>query len=137
MSSLSLPHTPPYTTNITNSNNSSISQQITSLKRRKFIRDLSCMSIDSLVGAGMYGSVYKAIDKEKGDKVALKYIKMAKESEGFPVTAIREIKLLKAMNNENVIRLYDVITFQKKDGIFTSYLIFIFLFLFLFFSLLF
>lgn len=73
------------------------------------------MEIEAQVGAGMYGCVYKAVDKLKGDKVALKYIKMAKESQGFPVTAIREIKLLKAMNHENIIRLYDVITFTKPD----------------------
>jgi hypothetical protein len=88
---------------------------LTPLKRRKVIRDLSSMDIEAQVGAGMYGCVYKAVDRLKGDKVALKYIKMAKESQGFPVTAIREIKLLKAMNNENIIRLHDVITFSKPE----------------------
>jgi hypothetical protein len=95
---------------------SSPSLPLTPLKRRKVIRDLSSMEIEAQVGAGMYGCVYKAVDKLKGDKVALKYIKMAKESQGFPVTAIREIKLLKAMNNENIIRLHDVITFTKPEA---------------------
>jgi hypothetical protein len=88
---------------------------ITPLKRRKVIRDLTSMEIEVQVGAGMYGCVYKAIDRIRGDKVALKYIKMAKESQGFPVTALREIKLLKAMNHENIIRLHDVITYAKPE----------------------
>lgn len=38
--------------------------------------------------------VYRAIDLETGDVVAAKKIKMDNEKEGFPITAIREIKIL-------------------------------------------
>lgn len=42
---------------------------------------------------------------------------MSKENEGFPVTAVREIKLLKSMNHENIIRLYEIITYSQSQDI--------------------
>jgi cyclin-dependent kinase 12/13 len=38
--------------------------------------------------------VFKAVDRTRGDLVALKKIRMDNEKEGFPITAIREIKIL-------------------------------------------
>ena len=47
------------------------------------------------VGAGTYGRVYKSKCLKTGNYVALKKIDMSKlVNEGFPITAIREIKLL-------------------------------------------
>ena len=43
--------------------------------------------------SGMYGVVFKAMDKKTGDIVALKKIKMERELEGFPITSLREIKV--------------------------------------------
>lgn len=85
-------------------------------KKRKPNRDLSNLLIDSQVGSGMYGTVFKAIEKGSGKVVALKSIKMSKESEGFPVTAVREIKLLKSMNHENIIRLHEIITYSHSQS---------------------
>jgi cyclin-dependent kinase 12/13 len=50
--------------------------------------------------------------------VALKKIRMDNEKEGFPITAIREIKILKALNHENIINLFEVVTSktQEKKG---------------------
>ena len=41
--------------------------------------------------------VFKGNDVDSGDKIALKKIKMEKEKHGFPITAIREIKILKEL----------------------------------------
>jgi len=47
------------------------------------------------VGSGTYGRVYKAKYLKDNSYVAMKKIDMTKQfSEGFPITAIREIKLL-------------------------------------------
>ena len=40
--------------------------------------------------------------------VALKQIKMEGEKEGFPVTAMREVKLLQSLRHENVVRLHEM-----------------------------
>ncbi|GFH26170.1 protein kinase domain-containing protein, partial [Haematococcus lacustris] len=41
--------------------------------------------------------------------VALKKIRMDTEKEGFPITAIREIKILSSMQHENVVNLREII----------------------------
>lgn len=46
------------------------------------------------LGQGTYGEVFKARDKSTGELVAVKRIKMENEKEGFPITAVREIKIL-------------------------------------------
>lgn len=60
------------------------------------------------VGEGTYGKVYKARRVEDGVLVALKRIRMEQEKDGFPVTSMREIKLLQALRHENVVRLSEM-----------------------------
>jgi hypothetical protein len=65
-------------------------------------------SIVSQVGEGTFGKVYKAKNTATGKFVALKRIRMESERDGFPVTAMREIKLLQSLRHENVVRLYEM-----------------------------
>ena len=83
-------------------------------KYSKGLRNISCMKIDGEIGSGTFGTVYKALDIESNTYVALKKIKMEKEKEGFPLTAIREIKILKALKNDNIIELKDVIIYSEE-----------------------
>lgn len=46
------------------------------------------------IGTGTYGVVFLAKDKQTGKEYALKQIKMAQESDGFPVTSLREVSIL-------------------------------------------
>ncbi|PPQ94046.1 hypothetical protein CVT25_009894 [Psilocybe cyanescens] len=64
--------------------------------------------IISQVGEGTFGKVYKARNTLTGTYVALKRIRMESEKDGFPVTAMREIKLLQSLRQENVVRLYEM-----------------------------
>ena len=57
------------------------------------------------VGEGTYGYVYRARDKRNGDQVALKRLIFHKESAGFPLCAIREIKFLKTLTHKNIGKL--------------------------------
>eukprot|EP00899_Mesostigma_viride_P008078 jgi/Mesvir1/17271/Mv07679-RA.1 len=67
------------------------------------------------IGEGTYGQVYMAREKATGEIVALKKVRMDNEKEGFPITAIREIKILKNLHHENVIDLKEIVT-SEGDG---------------------
>lgn len=56
------------------------------------------------IGEGTYGVVYKARDRNTGQIVALKKIRLEAEDEGVPSTAIREISLLKELKHDNIVR---------------------------------
>src|ERR1700744_1579361 len=75
------------------------------------------------IGEGTYGVVYKAKSKHTGKIVALKKIRLEAEDEGVPSTAIREISILKEMNDPNIVRLFNIV---HADG-HMLYLVFEFL----------
>mmetsp|Transcript_969 Transcript_969/g.1211 ORF Transcript_969/g.1211 Transcript_969/m.1211 type:complete len:480 (+) Transcript_969:111-1550(+) len=78
-------------------------------------RDISEFQKLETIGQGTYGHVYKASDKTTGEIVALKKIKMDNEKEGFPITAIREIKILKSLRHENIVELKEIVTSKGQD----------------------
>ena len=55
------------------------------------------------LGEGTYGVVYRAINTETGEIVAIKKIRLEKEDDGVPSTAIREISLLKNLKHPNIV----------------------------------
>ena len=64
----------------------------------------------TVVSIGTYGVVYKARDLTHPTRiVALKKIRLEAEDEGVPSTAIREISLLKEMNDPNIVRLLNIV----------------------------
>ena len=69
------------------------------------------------VGEGTYGKVYKARRVADGSLRALKRIRMEGEKDGFPVTAMREIKLLQSLKHENIIRLYEMMVSKGKPNL--------------------
>jgi len=60
------------------------------------------------VGSGTFGEVHKAKDSRTKEIVAMKHIYMANENEGVPITALREIKILKQLNHPNIIPLLEI-----------------------------
>ncbi|KAF0691977.1 Aste57867_16883 [Aphanomyces stellatus] len=67
------------------------------------------------IGAGTYGQVYLASHRDTGEKVALKKIRSLNEVQGLPVTTIREIKVLKAIQHRNLVGLREVIVTSELD----------------------
>lgn len=55
------------------------------------------------LGEGTYGVVYKARNTETDEIVAIKKIRLEKEDDGVPSTAIREISLLKNLKHPNIV----------------------------------
>ncbi|KAK2980250.1 hypothetical protein RJ640_008918, partial [Escallonia rubra] len=73
-------------------------------------RSVDCFEKLEQIGEGTYGQVYRAREIQTGEIVALKKIRMDNEKEGFPITAIREIKILKKLHHDNVIQLKEIVT---------------------------
>ncbi|XP_043920739.1 cyclin-dependent kinase 13 isoform X2 [Protopterus annectens] len=72
--------------------------------------------IIGIIGEGTYGQVYKAKDKDTGEMVALKKVRLDNEKEGFPITAIREIKILRQLNHSSIINMKEIVT-DKQDAL--------------------
>ncbi|XP_058837777.1 cyclin-dependent kinase 12 isoform X2 [Topomyia yanbarensis] len=68
------------------------------------------------IGEGTYGQVYKARDRETNELVALKKVRLEHEKEGFPITAVREIKILRQLNHKNIVNLREIVT-DKQDAL--------------------
>jgi len=80
---------------------------------------------EAKIGEGTYGSVYLA-QAPNGERVALKRIRKEKK-EGFPITAIREIRILKtlgALNDKNIVKLKDVVSCNRGDPEGSVYMVF-------------
>lgn len=69
---------------------------------------------ESVIGAGTYGKVFKALHVYTKKLVALKRIRMEGERDGFPVTAVREIKLLQSLRHINIVALLEVMV-EKNE----------------------
>ncbi|CAH6808772.1 Cdk13 [Phodopus roborovskii] len=72
--------------------------------------------IIGIIGEGTYGQVYKARDKDTGEMVALKKVRLDNEKEGFPITAIREIKILRQLTHQSIINMKEIVT-DKEDAL--------------------
>jgi cyclin-dependent kinase 12/13 len=81
-----------------------------SLTAPKVLRDVTVYQKKHQVGQGTYGSVFMGADNITGEIVALKRINTEQEENGFPITAIREVKILKALENKNIVQLREIVT---------------------------
>jgi serine/threonine-protein kinase BUR1 len=66
------------------------------------------------LGEGTFGEVHKARHRITGSIYAMKKILMHNEKDGFPITALREIKLLKMLSHDNVLRLEEMAVERPK-----------------------
>ncbi|KAI8526889.1 hypothetical protein RHMOL_Rhmol12G0034000 [Rhododendron molle] len=70
------------------------------------------------IDEGTYGVVYRAKDRDTGAIVALKKVKMEKEREGFPLTALREINILLSFHHPSIVDVKEVVVGSNLDSIF-------------------
>lgn len=79
------------------------------------------------IGQGTFGEVFKArLRRREGSGksaeklVALKKVLMENEKEGFPITALREIKILQLLKHDNVVNLIEICRCKNKNNNNTS-----------------
>jgi cell division cycle 2-like protein len=81
-------------------------------------RDVANFERVASIGQGAFGVVFKAKEKATGDMVALKKVKMQKEKEGFPLTSVREIRILMQCKHVNIVTMKEVVVGNSVDSIF-------------------
>jgi len=79
------------------------------------MRDVDAFEKKFQVGEGTYGSVFVARDRASNEIVALKRINTEQEENGFPITALREVKLLKGLKHPNMVLLKEIVC-SKEQG---------------------
>jgi serine/threonine protein kinase len=84
-------------------------------------RSLSHYNVIEVIGEGTYGRVFRANELATKKNVAMKYIRMDSENEGFPITCLREIMVLRKLNHKNIVKLNDIVYNAKKKA---TYLVF-------------
>ncbi|KAH9901904.1 Pkinase-domain-containing protein [Xylariomycetidae sp. FL2044] len=77
---------------------------------------------ESVIGSGTYGKVFKGLHVYNKKLVALKKIRMEGERDGFPVTAVREIKLLQSLRHTNIVKLEEVMVEKNECYMVFEYL---------------
>jgi len=78
------------------------------------------------IGLGTYGEVYQARRNSDKTLVALKKLKVHNRDDGYPITALREIKILQKLRHENIVRLLEIVpssTELKEDDLGAVYMV--------------
>eukprot|EP00406_Dinophysis_acuminata_P016855 CAMPEP_0179341588 /NCGR_PEP_ID=MMETSP0797-20121207/69925_1 /TAXON_ID=47934 /ORGANISM="Dinophysis acuminata, Strain DAEP01" /LENGTH=372 /DNA_ID=CAMNT_0021055689 /DNA_START=65 /DNA_END=1181 /DNA_ORIENTATION=- len=70
------------------------------------------------LGEGTYGTVYRARDRDTGQIVALKKLRVHGEKEGFPRSSLREIRLLHGLRHTNIVELREVACGRRPGSVF-------------------
>ncbi|KAH0590544.1 hypothetical protein H2248_000689 [Termitomyces sp. 'cryptogamus'] len=81
-------------------------------------RSVFCYEKLNQIEEGSYGVVFRARDKQTGDIVALKKLKLDEEKNGFPITALREIFSLMTCRHENVVGIREVVVGDTLTQVF-------------------
>ncbi|KAJ3215108.1 serine/threonine protein kinase, CMGC, CDC2/CDK sub [Dinochytrium kinnereticum] len=80
------------------------------MELRQFV---GCSSVEEYlmekkIGEGTFGEVNTMLHAKSKKRYALKKILMHNEKEGIPITALREIKILKSLHHKNIVQLTEM-----------------------------
>ncbi|KAK9237922.1 kinase-like domain-containing protein [Lipomyces kononenkoae] len=83
----------------------------------------SCRSVENYerlnhIEEGAYGVVFRGRDMSTGEIVALKKLKVDKDQHGFPITSLREIETLMALDHPNIVHLKEIVIGGSLDQIY-------------------
>ncbi len=65
--------------------------------------------LQSVLGKGSFGEVYKAVDTRNGEIVAIKQVKSIFDDVVDAKRMLREITILRTMNHANIVKIKDLI----------------------------
>ncbi|CAJ0926364.1 unnamed protein product, partial [Mesorhabditis belari] len=85
------------------------------LNSQRFSGFIEQYDLKNKIGSGSYGKVFKGRHRDTGREVAIKNLSLEGEKQGFPLSAIREIKTLRLLNHRNVVQLLDVATDSNQN----------------------
>lgn len=72
-----------------------------------------------MIGEGTYGIVFYAKDKTTLEQLAIKKMKVLDNQDGFPMTSLREVKILRMLSNHpNIVSLREVVVGLKAESVF-------------------
>lgn len=91
------------------------------LFKRKMSMMQSCRDVDryeklNRISEGTYGVVYRGRDLETSTVCALKRLKLENEKAGFPLTSVREINVLLALEHPNIVNVSEVVMGRRHAG---------------------
>jgi len=81
-------------------------------------RSVYCYERLNHIEEGSYGVVFRAREKETGDIVAIKKLKLDEEKNGFPITSLREIMALMVCKHENVVGIREIVVGDTLTQVF-------------------
>ena len=93
------------------------------LQKRPLNMLQACRSVDEFerlnkIDEGTYGIVFKARDKKTGEVAALKRVKMDEATDGFPLTALREVNILLSLDHPSIVNVNEVVVGSKLNFVF-------------------
>ena len=78
-------------------------------------RNITSFTLEQEVGEGTYGTVWCATDKKTQERVAIKELYRENNNIGLSTFAAREIKLLKTLEHDNIVKLKEVVLGSDDD----------------------
>ncbi|KAF8756222.1 Serine/Threonine protein kinase, catalytic domain [Rhizoctonia solani] len=81
-------------------------------------RSVYCYERLNHIEEGTYGVVFRARDKETGEIVALKKLKLDEEKNGFPITSLREVMALMVCKHEHVVGVREIVVGDTLTQVF-------------------
>lgn len=72
-----------------------------------------------VIGEGTYGIVFFARSKDSSQPLAIKKMKVLDNQDGFPITSLREVKILQKLSGHpNIVALKEVVVGVKPENVF-------------------
>ena len=93
------------------------------IKRETFSLDIRYEAKDYL-GAGAYGTVCSAIDKETNCMVAIKKCRKVLQSRTMGKRMLREIRILRLLDHEHVIKIRTILKPSSRESFNNLYIVF-------------
>jgi len=80
-------------------------------------RSIDCYSFDRKLSEGTYGIVWRAVDADTGEYVAIKQIKFESKAcvDGFPLAALRETNVLLRLRHPNIIHVREMVVGPRDE----------------------